>query len=163
MSDARPSWDVIGMGLARQIAARSLCTKRQVGAAIASEDRRHWALGYNGPPAGFRTHDGDGSALPCSSWCPQGMRVGETCHSVHAEINAIAQSDRAMRQGGTFYVTAAPCHKCLLAVLNSGVSRIVSARWEPDRTQEYVTAAGLAKACGVELVDAGPLGDGRPR
>jgi deoxycytidylate deaminase len=60
--------------------------------------------------------------------------------SVHAEVNALMQSHRDLRAGGTVYVTAAPCWKCLLAVCNSGARRLVCPPWEADRRE-------LATAC----------------
>ena len=49
---ARPSWDAYFMSIARLVAGRSTCLRRQVGA-ILVKDRRILATGYNGAPAGL--------------------------------------------------------------------------------------------------------------
>ncbi|MEM3793893.1 MAG: deaminase, partial [Candidatus Bathyarchaeia archaeon] len=48
---ARPSWDEYFMRITRQVAERSTCLRRQVGALIV-KDKRILATGYNGAPKG---------------------------------------------------------------------------------------------------------------
>lgn len=52
------------MKVAEAVAERSLCTRDQVGAVIASETNRIVAVGYNNPPAKFE-HQGKN----CLAWC----------------------------------------------------------------------------------------------
>lgn len=49
----RPDWDQYFMDIARVVARRSTCLRRNVGALIV-KDRRILASGYNGAPAGLR-------------------------------------------------------------------------------------------------------------
>ena len=49
---ARPSWDEYFMKIAKDVATRSTCNLRHVGAAIVV-DRRIVATGYNGAPHGM--------------------------------------------------------------------------------------------------------------
>lgn len=162
----RPSWDQTWYSIAETIALRSDCVSRQVGCVIVSEDNRtHW-VGYNGAPGGYPEAVKDpveSDGLPgCSSYCGQGREVLEglrnpacepmTCVSVHAEINALIQSDRSRRLGGTAYVTAAPCMKCGSALANSGIKRVVSPAWEATRIYEGSSVLTVFDACGVEWV-----------
>lgn len=62
----RPSWDDTWMSMAATIAKRSLCSRDQVGAVIASTTNRVVAVGYNNPTAGF-DHQGEN----CLAWCPR--------------------------------------------------------------------------------------------
>lgn len=136
----RATWDETWVSVAGDVAGRSACNVRQVGAVIVSADNRdHW-VGYNGPPGGFREPSGLLAAGGCGNYCPQGLAAsqgaqGPPCVSIHAEVNALMQSDRRLREGGAVYVTAAPCWKCALAIANSGVSRLVCPRWEDGRRQ----------------------------
>lgn len=139
----RSTWDETWVAVASAVALRSDCSVRQVGALVASADNRdHW-VGYNGPPGGFQTPSGLAGQRGCENYCPQSQREswgdpgasGAPCVSIHAEVNALMQSDRSLRTGGTIYVTAAPCWKCALAVLNSGVARLVCPPWEQDRLE----------------------------
>ena len=51
--DHRPSWDEYFMTLANEVATRTTCMRRAVGAVIV-KDRRILATGYNGVPTGMR-------------------------------------------------------------------------------------------------------------
>ena len=50
--DHRPSWDEYFMKLANEVATRTTCMRRGVGAIIV-KDRRILATGYNGVPSGL--------------------------------------------------------------------------------------------------------------
>lgn len=50
--DRRPSWDEYFMTLANEVATRTTCLRRAVGAIIV-KDRRILATGYNGVPTGL--------------------------------------------------------------------------------------------------------------
>ena len=140
----RQSWDETWQQVASAVARRSACVVRQVGVAIVTADNRdHW-VGYNGPPAGWLRGDlGGPDNARCGNYCPQGFKASSgpsgaseaPCVSIHAEINALMQSDRSLRKGGTAYVTAAPCWKCGLALANSGLDRLICPPWEHDRSE----------------------------
>ena len=49
----RPSWDEYFIKLATEVAKRSTCLRRQVGAVIVDKDNHILATGYNGAPAGL--------------------------------------------------------------------------------------------------------------
>ena len=92
-ADNRPSWDEYFMGLANQVAERTTCLRRGVGAIIV-KDRRILATGYNGVPTGL-AHCSETGCLRQQLGVPSGQRH-EICRGLHAEQNAIIQ---AARQG----------------------------------------------------------------
>lgn len=142
----RPSWDAVWMEVARTVGARSMCVRRQVGAVVVGPDNRDVWVGYNGPPAGLKLNvyglvASDVGDKPCDTYCAQGRDGVGLCPSIHAEVNALMQSTRSGRFGGTVYSTTFPCLKCALAVANSGVTRLVAPRWDD---QHNLTEANLA-------------------
>jgi dCMP deaminase len=164
---SRPSWDETWMSVAASVALRSRCSVRRVGAVVVGPGNRdHW-VGYNGPPAGLRLPPepvGQRAGQGCSNYCQQGETAPDRdlwlvgagsgqppCVSVHAEVNALMQSHRDLRAGGTVYVTAAPCWKCALAVMNSGVARAVFPPYEQGRRALGLAVTDTARACGVGL------------
>lgn len=120
----RPSWDEYFMNIAREVATRSTCTRRSVGALVV-RDKRILATGYNGAPAGLRhcDHTGGGD-----------MRDGHCARSTHAEQNAIVQAARhgTTIDGATVYCTAQPCLTCAKLLVNAGVKRVVYDGDYPD-------------------------------
>ena len=85
----RPSWDQYFMNIAKAVATRSNCCRRQV-AAVLVRDGRIIATGYNGTPRGVRNCD-EGGCPRCNSDTPSGAGLTE-CLCSHAEENAIVQS-----------------------------------------------------------------------
>src|SRR5258708_12637862 len=79
----RPHFDDIYMELAVNLAKRSHCIRRHVGAVL-TKDTRIISIGYNGPPSG--THNCD------EQWpeqgCPRDSK-GSCSLAIHAEQNAI--------------------------------------------------------------------------
>jgi deoxycytidylate deaminase len=88
-TQARTDWDAYFTGIAGHVAGRSTCIRRQVGA-IAVQDRRILATGYNGAPSGI-SHCLDHGFLREKLNIPSGERH-ELCKAVHAEQNVIIQS-----------------------------------------------------------------------
>ena len=79
----KPSFDVIFMELAQNLALRSHCTRAQVGCVL-TKDTRIISIGYNGPPAG--THNCDDEFG--EEGCPRDSK-GSCSLALHAEQNAI--------------------------------------------------------------------------
>lgn len=73
VSFARPSWDQYFMDIAKQVAARSDCMKRQVAAVIVSE-RRIIGTGYNGTPRGVKTCN-EGGCPRCNGFSESGRNL----------------------------------------------------------------------------------------
>lgn len=139
----RPTFDATFFRVAKELAKRADCTRRQVGAVI-TWGNRIWATGYNGPPS-------SGQPGCTAGACPrgrftydeypgyqQGNQNFSNCISVHAEINALyqfqvieAQLEEAWVHGflqvnppdpipkPIIYVTDKPCNDCYSALVAS--------------------------------------------
>lgn len=123
----RPDWDTYFLGIARAVAARADCTRRQVGCVIVDADHRILATEYNG------AHPGGPSCL--AGECPRGqsdVAPGSSydtgagaCIALHAEQNALLFA-RASVKGATLYCTDAPCGGCSRMIQGAGIGRVVS-------------------------------------
>lgn len=117
----RPDFDDIFMELAVNLAKRSHCIKKHVGAVLTKETRII-SIGYNGPPAG--THNCD------EEWPETGCALdskGSCSLAIHAEQNAIlyAVKNKASVEGSTLYVTLAPCLACARIIYTMGIEKVV--------------------------------------
>ena len=137
----RPGWNEWALGLAEAVSARADCTRRQVGAVLLGPDHRVLGTGYNGYPARQ-------PGCLSSGACPRGRlsydqvpagasyTSGEgVCGAMHAEENAIAWTDRALRIGATLYVTDEPCPNCRRFLSGCGIAAVV---WPAGRI-DYTT------------------------
>lgn len=152
----RPTWDETWMAVATTIAKRSKCGKG-IGAVVVNRQNRPVSTGYNGPPAGYEPAR---DAETCLVYCPRARaRVMEEprdpgyqdCPAVHAELNALLWADRTSVEGGTIYVTSAPCLGCAKAIANAGISRAVFARTAPKPHRDPVRSIELLKSSGVTV------------
>ena len=127
----RPTWDEYFMDIARLVASRSTCLRRQVGAVMV-KDKNILATGYNGTPSGVR-HCSEVGCLRQQLNVPSGERH-ELCRGLHAEQNAIIQAAKhgVNIDGATLYCTHSPCINCSKMLINSGVKRIVCCDGYPD-------------------------------
>ena len=127
----RPTWDEYFMDIARLVASRSTCLRRQVGAVMV-KDKNILATGYNGTPSGVR-HCSEVGCLRQQLNVPSGERH-ELCRGLHAEQNAIIQAAKhgVNIDGATLYCTHSPCIICSKMLINSGVKRIVCCDGYPD-------------------------------
>ena len=117
----KPAFDDIFMELAVNLAKRSHCIKRHVGAVL-TKDTRIISIGYNGPPAG--THNCD-VEYP-DQGCPRDSKGGCSL-AIHAEQNAIlyAVKNKATVEGATLYVTLSPCLSCARIIYTMGISQVI--------------------------------------
>jgi dCMP deaminase len=140
----RPDWDTYFMDIARVVARRSNCRRRQV-AAVVVKDRRVISTGYNGTPRGVRNCV-DGGCPRCASDAPSGERLDE-CICSHAEENAIVQAAYhgiAVRDS-VLYVTLSPCLTCAKMIVNGGIREVVYA----EEYQFERQTRGLLSEAGV--------------
>lgn len=151
------------MAIARVVATRSTCLRRQVGAVLV-KDNRILATGYNGAPSGLR-HCLDTGCLREA----QGVRSGERhelCRGLHAEQNAILQAavHGTSIAGATIYITHHPCVLCAKMLVQAGVKRIVFGGDYPDElAQRILSEAGVKVERFAEEIDfpgRGNSGDG---
>ncbi|SNT26966.1 dCMP deaminase [Ekhidna lutea] len=117
----RPEFDDIFMELAVNLAKKSHCIKRHVGAVL-TKDTRIISIGYNGPPSG--THNCD------QEWpeegCPRDSK-GSCSLALHAEQNAIlyAVKNKTDVEGATLYVTLSPCIACARIIYTMKVEKVI--------------------------------------
>ena len=137
----RPAFDDIYMELAVNLARRSHCIKRHVGAVLA-KDTRIISIGYNGPPK--ETHNCD-EEWP-DTGCPRDSK-GSCSLAIHAEQNAIlfAVKNNTSVEGATLYVTLSPCMACARIIFSMGITKVVY-------LNSYAQYKGLPSDEGVELL-----------
>ena len=144
----RPTWDEYFLKITREVAQRSTCLRRQVGALLVL-DKRILATGYNGAPKGL-AHCLDIGCLREKLGIPPGERQ-ELCRGLHAEMNALLQAASYGIQigGATLYTTNHPCITCAKMLINCGVRRIVALDDYPDGlSKDILREAGVR----VEIV-----------
>lgn len=142
---AEDKWTERHMALARLISLSSKDPTRKVGAIIVDHERRLVGSGYNGFPRGVNDH-----AMRYSDKMIKSKLV------VHAEVNAILNSTIRLLTSCTMYTTSFPCSECAKIIVQSGLSRVITAsraglsqRWIDDA---YWTVAMFDEAS-VELVE----------
>lgn len=124
------------MAIARQVATRSTCDRKHVGALIA-RDRMILATGYNGSIRGLAHCDEEGHL----------MENGHCVRTVHAEANAIVQAARSGTsvEGSEIFVTASPCFSCFKLIANAGIKKIAFGEfYREPRIYEQAEALGIA-------------------
>lgn len=127
----RLGWDDYFLDIARAVAARADCTRRQVGAVIVDDHHRIVSTGYNGAPAGR-------PGCLTAGACPRGLMSLESvspgssydtgagsCIAVHAEANALLYADGMRSRGATLYCTDEPCDGCQRLIDGAGITRVV--------------------------------------
>ena len=115
MSKHRVSWKDYFMNIAREVAKRSTCVRKHVGAVIVRE-KTILSTGYNGSIKGLPHCDEVG----CE------MVVGHCVRTTHAEANAIVQAAKNGIQinQSEIYLTASPCYDCFKLIANAGINVI---------------------------------------
>ena len=121
----RPTWDDYFSDIAKVVAFRADCRRRQVGAVIVDAKHRIVSTGYNGAPAG--------QAGCLEGHCPRGMmtydEIGalsayDNCISIHAEANALLYA-RTSLVGCTIYITCRPCRDCAKLIAGAGIVKVI--------------------------------------
>lgn len=132
---SRPSWDDYFITIAHQVARRSTCVRRQVGAVLV-KDKRILSTGYNGTARGL-AHCEDVGCLREQQGIESGQRH-ELCRGIHAEQNAIIQAalHGVAIQGSSLYSTHQPCVQCAKMLLNAGVVEMSFTHPYPDPLAE---------------------------
>lgn len=139
--ELRPEFDDIYMELAVNLAKRSHCIKRHVGAVL-TKNTRIISIGYNGPPAG--THNCD-EEFP-NEGCGQDSK-GSCKLAIHAEQNAImfAVKNKASVEGTTLYVTLSPCIACARIIFSMGIKEVIYLK-------SYAEYKGLPSDEGIDFL-----------
>lgn len=123
------------MNIAREVARKSKCYRRMMGAIIVRDDQIISA-GYVGAVRKAKDCYEHGFCLRTRLGIPHGQRY-ELCRSVHAEQNAIinaARSGVSLLSGDIYLyaedeegkvIDALPCFICKKIVINSGLRRMI--------------------------------------
>lgn len=137
----RPEFDDIYMELAVNLAKRSHCIKRHVGAVL-TKDTRIISIGYNGPPSG--THNCD-LEWP-ETGCPRDSKGGCSL-AIHAEQNAIlyAVKNKTSVEGATLYITLSPCLSCARIIYSMRIKQVIY-------LNSYAEHKGIANDEGVDFL-----------
>lgn len=120
------------LNIAKAVAQRSTCIRRQYGAVIVKNDEII-ATGYNGSARGEENCCDIGTCWRERNNIPHGQQY-EKCVAVHAEQNAIISAPRDKLLGSTIYIygeengktiEARPCEICHRMILNAGIENVV--------------------------------------
>ena len=106
------------MELVDQVAARSTCRRRAVGAILVDRERRILATGYNGVPKKF-DHCTEQPCIDAES------APGSPCFAVHAEMNALIQCAER-RDIFILYVSTTPCFECAKILANTALKGVIA-------------------------------------
>jgi len=144
----RPSWDEYFLEVMKSVAARATCDRGRSGSVIV-KDKRILSTGYVGAPAGMPHCDEAGHQLK-KVVHEDGVESIHCLRTVHAELNAITQAAKfgVSIEGATIYSKMEPCSTCAMAIINSGIKRVVC-------ENEYHAAKDtrdLFKQAGIALV-----------
>ena len=125
----RMSWEDYFKTILFDVAKRSTCLRRSVGA-IAIKDRRIIATGYNGQIMGSPHCQ---TCLRQELNIPSGERH-EICRAVHAEQNLVAQAAKfgSSIDKAIVMTTTKPCIICYKILCNSGIDKIIYFEDYPD-------------------------------
>ncbi len=138
MSKQRVSWKNYFMNIAREVATRSTCDRKHVGAVIVRY-KTILSTGYNGSIKGLPHCDDAG----CE------MVDGHCVRTSHAEANAIVQAAKngvGINQS-EIYVTASPCYDCFKLIANAGIKKIYYKEFYRDQR-----IIDRSKEVGIHLV-----------
>lgn len=138
---SRPTIDEILMAEAWLWSLRGTCSRREVGAVVATTRGVTVTHGYNGALAGMPHCAPHEDHQPCET-------------SEHAERNAIYFAARrgVALEGCTLYSTDSPCVACARAVVQCGITRVVFERsYRDDRGLVLLMAADVA----VDRIEVG--------
>lgn len=127
-------WDVRFMKLAHHVAGWSKDPSTKVGAVVTSE-RKVLGLGYNGFPS--RTDDSP------SLYKDRDIKYPRV---VHAEMNALLQSNRLLAETEMFlYATLFSCADCAGPIINYGITRVVFPVPSEDERKRWGLSNDIAK------------------
>ena len=145
----RPTWEEYFLEIARVVATRSSCLRRQVGAVLV-KNRQILATGYNGVPRGI-AHCEVRGCLRDELGIPSGERQ-ELCRGLHAEQNAIIQAayHGVAVNGAELYSTLQPCVNCAKTLINAGIVAVYFCGVYPD-----ALSVEMFEEAGTRLVPMG--------
>ena len=135
----RPEWNEYFGEITKQVALRSTCVRKKVGAIIV-KDKNIISTGYNGSIRGLDHCETVGCL----------MMEGHCTRTIHAEANAIIQAAKhgLMIDRAEIYISASPCFNCFKLIANSGITKIYFMEFYRDERIIEIT-----KKLNIELID----------
>ena len=135
----RPEWNEYFGEITKQVALRSTCVRKKVGAIIV-KDKNIISTGYNGSIRGLEHCETVGCL----------MMEGHCTRTIHAEANAIIQAAKhgLMIDKAEIYISASPCFNCFKLIANSGITKIYFMEFYRDER-----IIEIAKKLNIELID----------
>ena len=127
----RKDWDEYFMSLAFEVATRSTCLRRQVGAVAVNDRHIIIGTGYNGAPR-HMTHCTKDTCIRILKKIPSGEKL-EICKAVHAEQNLVTYLGEKLKDA-TVYITTRPCTTCAKLLIQAGVKEII---WKHNYDDPY--------------------------
>ncbi len=136
------SWDTYFMGVSLLAALRSKDPNTQVGACIVSFDNIIISTGYNGFPYGCSDDE--------YPWDREGSDT-KYPYVVHAELNAILNSNGRSLNGAKMYVSLFPCNECAKAIIQSGIREVVYLKDKYENSASSAASRRMFASAGVKL------------
>jgi dCMP deaminase len=133
--DYRPTKDEYYLNIARSVALRSTCLRRNYGSVIVNHDRII-STGYNGAPRNCVNCNEYGYCIRVKKNVEHNSDYSE-CIGVHSEQNAIIHADYLEMQGATLYLAGIDretgksivnidcCPFCKRMIINAGIDNVV--------------------------------------
>jgi len=132
----RISKDKYYLNIAKEVATRGTCLRRNYGAVIVKNDEII-STGYTGAPRGRVNCCEIGKCARIENKIPSGERY-EICRSVHAEMNAIISAPRDKMIDSVLYLYGwdvenncekekpKPCTLCERMIINAGIKYVIT-------------------------------------
>lgn len=135
-------WHLRFLGLAAHVAQWSRDPDKKVGAVIVRPDKTIASLGFNGFPRGVNDDD--------ARYQNKDLKRELT---THAEINAILHAREPMHGYYLYVWPLAPCVRCAAAIIQSGISHVVTVPLKDDSTwrDTLALAQSMFHEAGVTL------------
>lgn len=130
---------------AKEIAKKSTCLRRQVGAILILEDNNHdyldSTIGYNSAPLHMKNCLETNECLRQKLKIPSGERQ-ELCYAIHAEQMAIAEASKKHFDFShcVLYITTYPCSICAKLICAFDIKKIYYSEGYPDSLTKSIFA-----------------------
>jgi dCMP deaminase len=136
------------LSIAKAVAGRGTCIRRNYGAVIVKNDCIG-STGYTGSSRGMINCCDKGTCIRNDLGCKQGEGY-EKCCSVHGEMNAIIHGDFNRMQDSFLYLVGKevdidvltdnipPCYLCKKMIINAGISKVITTNNDGDIKEHIV-------------------------
>lgn len=137
------------MEIAYAVSKLSKDPSTQVGSLVLGSANEVRSLGYNGAPRGCAADEDERATA----------RPEKYYWFSHAELNAITNAARVgvPLAGCSIYVTHPPCMDCARAIVQAGITRVITVRPPAEfvaRWEEHISRSRrLFDECGVEYIE----------